>query len=159
MVSDPVQWLTQLLALMGYSTQVTLTTKEYGGVTNYWLEIDTTGWRSDQIQNLIGHEGAVIDAIQNLANVTLNEGNTEENQQFFTIEIAGYRARRLAQIVQIAKEAADWVRSRKQEYKIEHLTSAERRQVHLLLKAQPDLKTESVGKEPNRYLIVKPANS
>lgn len=105
MVSDPVQWLTQLLALMGYSTQVTLTPKNDGGNINHWLEIDTTGWRSDQIQNLIGHEGAVIDAIQYLANTILNVRNTEENYQFFTVEIAGYRARRMAQIAKIAQEA------------------------------------------------------
>jgi spoIIIJ-associated protein len=159
MVSDPVQWLTQLLALMGYSTQVTLTPKNDGGNINHWLEIDTTGWRSDQIQNPIGHEGAVIDAIQYLANTILNVRNTEENYQFFTVEIAGYRARRMAQIAKIAQEAADWVRTKKRAYKIEHLTPAERRQVHLLLQAHPDLKTESVGKEPHRCLIVKPANS
>ncbi len=157
MVKHPVQWLTHLLDLMGYSAQVTLTPKSNGGAVNHWLEIDTTGWRSDQVQNLIGHEGAVIDAIQHLANTILNVGNSEENHQFYTIEIAGYRLQRMAQIEKIALEAAEWVRTRGQEYKIEHLTSAERRQVHLLLQAHPDLKTESVGKEPHRHLIVKPA--
>ena len=158
MVRDPVQWLTRLLELMGYPAKVSLIPKNSGGKINHWLQVDTTGWRSNQVQNLIGHEGEVIDAIQHLANTILNVDNSEENHQFFTIEIAGYRSQRIAQIEKIALEAAEWVRTRRQEYKIEHLTAAERRQVHLLLQSQPDLKTESVGKEPHRHLIVKPAN-
>jgi spoIIIJ-associated protein len=159
MDKNPVEWIAQLLDLMGYPAQVTLTPKITGDGINHWLEIDVTGWRSDRVQNLIGHEGAVIDALQYLANATLNMGHGEDQHQFYTIEVGNYRAKRLAEIENIAREAAEWVRQRGQEYKIEHLNAAERRQVHMLLQDQSDLATESVGKEPHRHLIVKLANT
>lgn len=156
MEQNPVEWMTELLKLMGYPPQVRMTVKDSGGIPNYWLEIDTSGYTAQQIQNLIGQDGSVIDAIQYLANAILNVGNSESEYKFYTVEIAGYRANRIAQLEKMAQEAAAWVRAKGKEYKIENLSAAERRQVHLFLQKQGDVITESVGKEPNRHLIIKP---
>ena len=153
MCNDPVLWLEELLRLMGYppATVKLIATPD---PANFWLEIVPQGWRSREIQSLIGEHGEVLDAIQHLINATLNLPKTQQ-PVFYTIEINGYRAQRLNELEQIAERAAETVRSTGKDYKIEHLSAAERRHIHLILEKSPDLKTESVGKEPHRHLLVK----
>lgn len=153
MSKDPTIWLEELLKLMGYpSAPVAL--RPTDEPTNYWLEIDSKNWRSSEVQSLIGAQGEVIDAIQHLANATFNLDNPNP-AVFYTIEIDGYRSQRFKELAQIAEKAAETARTSGQDYKIEHLTAAERRYIHLILEKQPDLKTESVGREPHRHLLVK----
>jgi spoIIIJ-associated protein len=101
----------------------------------------------------------VLDSIQYLANTTLNLGKAAEDQQAFTIELGGYRARRLEELQAIAAEAAETVMANGQEFEIKSLSSAERRQVHHFLKDYEGLETFSRGKEPDRRLVVCPAKS
>jgi spoIIIJ-associated protein len=55
----------------------------------------------------------------------------------------------------MAENAAQQVRMTGKEYEMKSLSSAERRQVHTLLKDCPDLETYSRGKEPDRRLVVR----
>jgi spoIIIJ-associated protein len=119
-----------------------------------WLTIAEQSLSADQVQTLIGPGGAVLDSIQYLANTTLNLGKSEGEQQAFTIELAGYRSRRLAELKLMAEAAADQVRASGQEYELKGLSAAERRQVHHFLSAQSGLATFSRGKEPDRRLVV-----
>ncbi|NEP46594.1 MAG: RNA-binding protein, partial [Okeania sp. SIO2H7] len=123
---------------------------------DYWLIIDESNLTEEAIAILIGTEGAVIDAIQYLANTILNIGHElEEEGAAYTIEINGYRYRRLQELQLMADYAANQVRLTKLEYEIPSLSSAERRQVHRLLEEHEDLETYSRGQEPDRRLVVK----
>ncbi|MGF1674876.1 MAG: R3H domain-containing nucleic acid-binding protein, partial [Rivularia sp. (in: cyanobacteria)] len=51
----------------------------------------------------------------------------------------------------------DQVRNTGREVEVKSLSSAERRQVHTLLKEFEDLESFSQGKEPHRHLVVRPA--
>lgn len=157
------KWLIHLLELMGYVTSVTAefvtelnTSNPAESGINCWLTIDSTGLLSTQIEVLIGENGVNLDAIQQLANIALNAHlPIADTHCFFTVELDGYRAKRQAELRQIAENAANQVRLTQSQFEIEALTAAERRLVHMFLKEHPDLETFSQGKEPNRHLIVR----
>jgi spoIIIJ-associated protein len=157
-------WLKQLLDLMGYSTQV----KEIVAPLvdpastdiNVWLEIDRTNLDESAISDLMGRDGSNLDAIQSLANLHLNLGKeSDRDRHFYTIELNGYRAEQQERLRNLAESAANQVRETQQDYQIKHLSPAERRIVHMLLKECPDLETFSEGVEPHRYLIVRPSDT
>ncbi|MBD1861485.1 RNA-binding protein [Trichocoleus sp. FACHB-46] len=163
------EWLQELLSLVDLPADVQVAeqaahdpTSTQSGTeatledrASYWLTIDETGLTPEQIQQLTGPNGAVLDALQYLANTILNLGQAEDQQKAYTIELAGYRARRQAELQSLAEQAADQVRQTGQEVEMKALSSAERRQIHTFLKVYPDLETYSRGREPDRRLVVK----
>ena len=167
-------WLQELVGLMGYQVAVnarhTQSSPEEVNPSsrNYWLEINADNLQEQQIQRLIGQDGAVIDSLQYFANVLLNRHdhaelsdrtnhNSEHNQEhsFYTIELNGYRSKRLTDLQAIADQAVQQVRDTQSEFVIKQLSSADRRHIHQLLEEFPDIETRSQGREPNRHLIVK----
>ncbi len=156
------QWLEKLLQLMEVSaevqTQLHATAAEESDRSqsdNCWLTINQTNLQPEQIQILIGADGNVLDAIQYLANATLNLNQQQEEQAAYTIELDGYRVRRQAEIQAIAESAIEQVRATGKEVEIKSLSSAERRQIHTFLQDYKDLETFSRGKEPHRHLVIR----
>ncbi len=166
MTDSPIQrgqqWLERLLQLMGVSTNVeaklymaAAQISDSSEPDSYWLTIAQTNLQSEQIQALIGAEGSVLDAIQYLANATMNLNQPQEQQAAYIIELDEYRIRRQAEIQAIAESAIEQVRTTGQEVEIKSLSSAERRQIHTFLKDYQDLETFSRGKEPHRHLVIR----
>ena len=164
--SASANWLQELLSLMGYATSVDIRLAEVSpeqvtaGSKNYWLEINADGLQEQQIQRLIGNDGLVLDSLQYLATVILNrhlppDPVSPENHNFYTVELNGYRTKRLADLQSLADEAIAQVRETQTEFVIRQLSSADRRHIHQLLEGFPDIETHSQGREPNRHLIVK----
>jgi spoIIIJ-associated protein len=152
------QWLEQLLRLSRLPASVEATQESTALLEDkpsYWLTIDKTNLTPQQIQTLIGPEGASLDAIQYLANSILNLGQDEEHQAAYTIELDGYRLRRQAELQALAAHAAQKVRETGEEFELKSLSSAERRQIHTFLKECEDLETQSRGQEPDRRLVVR----
>ncbi len=171
--SVSARWLQELIGLMGYQTIVaanlTKASPEQTDSKNYWLEINSENLHDQQIQRLIGQDGAVIDSLQYFANVLLNrherselsdrldrnQGEHNQDHNFYTIELNGYRAKRITDLQAIADQAVHQVRDTQSEFVIKQLSSADRRHIHQLLEEFPDIETYSQGREPNRHLIVK----
>ena len=158
------QWLQELLQQCGFSVDITANKEENTlgerdplSLNSYWLTISESNLTETQIQNLIGRDGKVLDAIQYLANSILNLNQESEEQASYTIELNGYRVQRLAEIRNMIEEVIDRVRTTGREVEVKSLSSAERRQVHTLLKNFEDLESFSQGKEPHRHLVVRPA--
>ncbi len=156
------QWLEQLLSLSGISTAVDTQQPAETSPPNYWLTIEPDNLTPAQIEILIGTEGATIDAIQYLANASLNIHQEADLQAGYTIELDGYRQRRAIALKSIADEAATQVREHGNEVVLQPMSSAERRQMHTFFDSDPsysDLSTYSRGQEPDRRLVVKLAQS
>jgi spoIIIJ-associated protein len=151
------QWLVELLRLGGVPCSVHANAAKVETEGSIWLTIDETTLTSAQVERLIGEHGAVLDAIQYLANTTLNIGQPEQGQTAYTIELSGYRVQRQEELQALAEEAVQTVRETGEEYEMPNLSAAERRQVHTYLKAYEDLGTYSRGREPDRRLVVRPA--
>ncbi|PZO36468.1 MAG: RNA-binding protein [Pseudanabaena frigida] len=162
-------WFQELLSLMGYVASVNIRIDEPSpeqatdNSINFWLEINSDNLQPQQIQRLIGSNGIVIDSLQYLANILLNRHGSSEldrdvnhqNHNFYTVELDGYRSKRLNDLQALADEAVQQVREKQGEFVIKQLSSADRRHIHQLLEEFPDIETYSQGREPNRHLIVK----
>ncbi len=154
-----IEWLESLLKHQGVEAPVaaTLTEDEFGA--SCWLIIQDDGLSAEQVSALIGDKGHSLDALQYLANTTLNLGRSPEEQQPYTIELAGHRAKRKAELIALATEAAETAQSTGEEFEIKDLSSAERRQVHHFLGSYDGLETFSRGREPDRRLVVRQASA
>ncbi|MEM1310926.1 MAG: R3H domain-containing nucleic acid-binding protein [Cyanobacteria bacterium P01_D01_bin.71] len=152
-----VDWLQSLISHQGIEATVeaSLVEDEFGA--SCWLIIQSEAMSAEQINALIGENGRSLDAVQYLANTTLNLGRSPEEQQPYTIELAGHRAKRKAELVALATEAAEQARETGQEFEMKALSSAERRQVHHFLNGYEGLETFSRGREPDRRLVVRQA--
>ncbi|MBW4694514.1 MAG: RNA-binding protein [Lyngbya sp. HA4199-MV5] len=153
------QWLESLLQLAGLPANVTATLNSSFAEESCWLAIDDTALLPDQIQIITGTGGSVLDSIQYLTNAILNLSQERNQQQAFTVELAGYRLRRYAELKAIAEQAAAEVRDSGAEFELKALSSAERRQVHTMLKEYEDVETFSRGQEPDRRLVIRPLSS
>ncbi|MFM7448778.1 MAG: protein jag [Leptolyngbyaceae cyanobacterium] len=150
------QWLEELLQRSGLHSTVKVEMDHPLLEGGCWLVIDDSDLTPEQINGLTGPGGSVLDSMQYLANTILNLGREADQQCSFTIELAGYRLRRLEQLKQLAQQAVEQVRQTGEECEIKALSSAERRQVHTLLEEYGDLETFSRGQEPDRRLVVRP---
>jgi len=160
--SSEVSWLQKLLSLMGYTASIEIKLMELSAKAssnqNYWLEIDSSQLQQHQIERLIGEGGSVIDSLQYLANILLNKNLNNESQEltnFYTVELAGYRTKKLAELQNIITNAVRNVRETKIDFIIKQLSSSDRRYIHQILEEVADIETISEGREPNRQLVVK----
>lgn len=150
------QWLEELLRLAGLNADVTAELSSSFSEENCWLTIDEANLLPEQIQTITGAGGSVLDSIQYLTNAILNLSQERDQQQAFTVELAGYRLRRYDELKAIAEQAAASVQETGEEFELKALSSAERRQVHTMLKEHENLETFSRGQEPDRRLVIRP---
>jgi spoIIIJ-associated protein len=146
------QWVEEVLTLMSLPAAVEVLAEEQA--ESLWLRIEERDFTPEQRQVMVGAGGSSLDAIQFLANTLLNIHAAPEEQHSYTIEFDGYRQRRQQELRDLADAALDYVRSMKQEYVFDPMSSAERRYVHTILSVHEDVQTESRGREPERRLVV-----
>ena len=106
---------------------------------------------------LIGRHGQTIDAIQHLAYRVAYRGENERKR--VTVDAAGYRDRRAALLQQDADEAVDEVLDTGKPVALDAMNAVERRVVHEYLRDRDGIETYSEGDEPDRHLVVAPADS
>lgn len=75
------------------------------------------------------------------------------------VDCGGYRALRFEELRMTARVAAERVQTSKQSFKLNPMSSRERRIVHLTLKEMPGIRTESVGMGEERQVVIHPAES
>jgi spoIIIJ-associated protein len=105
---------------------------------------------------LIGRHGQTIDAIQYLLNA-ISHRRGDDPRKEVVVDAAGYRERRRATLESLALRTAEQVRASGEEVELEPMTAVERKVVHLVLKERGGVGTRSEGTEPNRYVVVVPA--
>ncbi len=83
-------------------------------------------------------------------------GDLLEDNERISFDALGFRQERTDELVLAAKVAADKVRDSDTPYSFAPMNSRERRVVHLALKDDPELRTESEGEGRARHLVVYP---
>jgi spoIIIJ-associated protein len=112
----------------------------------------------DDLGLLIGRHGHTIDAVQYLANAIVHRH--EEEPVDVVVDAQGYRARRERTLRDAAARAAADVIRTGEPVPLEPMSSVERKIVHVYLKAEvPRVRTASEGTEPNRHVVVLPAEA
>lgn len=106
------------------------------------------------LSTLIGRHGKTLDALQVLVAAITNR---ELGYRYpVVVDIEGYRHRRRQKLEQTARQAADRAASQHRPVRLRPMTPYERRIVHVALRNDRRVKTESEGAEPNRLVVVKP---
>ena len=75
------------------------------------------------------------------------------------IDCGGYRALRFEELKMTARVAAERVQSSRQPFRLNPMSSRERRIVHLALKDMSGIRTESVGVGEERQVVIHPADA
>lgn len=107
-------------------------------------------------QSVIGKHGAMLDAIQTLAGAVANKGR--EDYKRVVVDCENYRESREATLNRLAENLAAKAIRLGKKIKLEAMNPYERRIIHAALSEYEGIKTESEGKEPNRYVVIVPAN-
>jgi spoIIIJ-associated protein len=139
--------LTEMLGLMGLSGTVEIAS---GGETSR-LNV-----RGDDLGALIGRRGEKLASLQHIVNLIV--GRREGQHHRIAIDVENYRGRREQQLRDVADRAAKRVIQTGKIIQLEAMPAIERRVVHMALLENPRIRTQSVGVEPNRRIVVLPAS-
>jgi predicted RNA-binding protein Jag len=104
---------------------------------------------------LIGRHGNTLEALNLVFNNILNAG-VRNNRRYYTIDAEGYRARRAAQLRDLALNTLERCIREKTPQRLEPMLPSERKIVHLALADSEHVRTESEGEEPERRVVVFP---
>jgi len=101
---------------------------------------------------LIGRGGENLVALQQIVSAITSRrlGRTVH----IPVDIEGYRRRREDDLRDVARRVAGRVKTTGQAVTLEPMLAYERRVVHLAVQGEPGIKTESVGIDPNRRVVI-----
>jgi spoIIIJ-associated protein len=127
-----------------------------GDITTW---VDAAGGHVDiegsKLDFLVGVEGEILNALQDLTRLAV----LRQTQRWvrITVDVNGFKARRREEIAMIAKEAAERVAASRQDEELEPMTAFERKIVHDVIAGISGAQSDSIGEEPNRRVVVRPA--
>lgn len=101
---------------------------------------------------LIGKDGRVLNSLQLLLKQSLNTTPIKIKIQ---LDISNYKAKKIKNMEYEIKKIASSVLKSKVSANLDPMNSYERRIVHTIISEFENLETESIGEEPNRYVVIK----
>jgi len=139
--------LQELLGHMGLEAEVTIET----GDTSK-LDVKGSEHEKESLGALIGRKGERLSALQHLVNLMLSRRLGEWTRVL--VDVEDYRGRRERQLREIATRAAERVNESGKMLQLEPMPALERRWIHLALRDNPDVATQSIGEEPHRRVVI-----
>jgi spoIIIJ-associated protein len=110
---------------------------------------------SRDLSKLVGRDGEVLEALQELTRLAVHRETGDRSR--LMLDIAGFRARKRAELTELGEKAAEEVKGTGQPVKLKPMTPFERKVVHDAV-AAAGLRSESEGEEPERRVVVLPAS-
>ncbi len=124
------------------------------------IDIDVDGDRAaieiigGELTHLVGSDGEVLDALQELTRLAVYRETGARSR--LMLDVAGHRARRRAELVEVAAAAIEQVRAGTESVSLEPMSPFERKVVHDAV-ADAGLRSESEGAGPDRHVVILPA--
>jgi spoIIIJ-associated protein len=146
------QFLEKIVRAAGLQLKVTVQTAapDAGGDAEVIADLD------GRDKELLLERGAdVLKALEHLAFRALRLEPTYHEK--IHLDCGGYRALRFEELRMTARVAAERVQTSKQPFRLNPMSSRERRIVHIALKDMPGVRTESVGVGDERQVVIHPA--
>ena len=106
------------------------------------------------LKRLVGSDGEVLDALQELTRLAVQTKTGERSR--LMLDIAGFRAGRRTELAEVARTAIAEVRSSGNPVALEAMNPFERKVVHDVV-AEAGLVSDSDGVEPDRHVVIHPA--
>ncbi len=138
--------LQEMLRLMGVEATVEITMGS---------ETSKLNVKGEDLGVLIGRRGEKLASLQHLVNLIV--AKREGQWHRIAVDVENYRGRREEQLRDVAERAAKRVAQSGKIIQLEPMPAVERRIVHMALVENPRVRTQSVGVEPNRRIVVLPA--
>lgn len=138
----------QLIDLMGVDSRVGVAEKE--GVFTVQVNAENTGM-------LIGYHGETLSAFQLILGLLIHKQTGEWVK--IAVNVGDYLEKRLKQLEQMADNAVGRAREDGVSVTLPYLNSRERRHIHLYLEGVDGIRTESVGEDEERRLVIFPTTS
>ena len=140
-----VEFLTQL----GLDPEVEVGLLEEDDIK--YIKVNLEG---ENLSELIGFHGKVFDSLQNILGLIVNK-QLDLHEYRLLLEINDYRAQREEYLKQYAQRAAIEVKMNKSSLELSPMKPFERRIVHMILKEDSEVLTESTGEGNERRIIIK----
>ena len=145
--------LENLLSLAEISASVNLGAKGSGDEAVISLDIE-----GEDLGILIGRRGETLSSLQYLVNLIVSR--RLKSRVGVVVDVEGYRQRRYESLRLLARRLADQVRSTGRSVTLEPMTAGERRIIHLELRDDPYVTTQSIGEgEARKVAILSKSNS
>ena len=106
----------------------------------------------DDLGYLIGRRGDTLDAIQHLANYSINRG--VEGHIRINVDAESYREKREESLRRYARKKAQQVLKARRRTTLEPMNAYERHVIHAALQDMDNITTHSTGVEPNRCVVI-----
>lgn len=106
----------------------------------------------DKKNRWIGYRGKTLNAIQSILTAILMANFNEYTRVF--VNIGTYKEERRKQLETLAAKVSATIKKTKKKVVLEPMSSYERKIIHDFIAKDPDLKSESIGDEPNRKVVV-----
>ena len=136
-------FLDEFLKLMGNNIKYSIKKDEYG------LNIVIEG---EESVSLIGYRGETLYALQSLISTIASKGCDEKIRVL--LDIGNYKAKREKTLVDLANKLAKSVEATGKPIKLEPMQAYERKIIHSALQDSKKVKTESIGEEPRRRIVI-----
>ena len=107
----------------------------------------------DDLGVLIGPRGHVVSAIQELTRAIVQR-SSEDSAGRVTVDVAGYRAKRVKALERFTTQLAQEVLESGEEKALEPMVSADRKIVHDTAAEIAGVGTRSEGYDPRRYVVI-----
>ncbi|EGL0976279.1 protein jag [Listeria monocytogenes] len=110
--------------------------------------------KGDSLGMLIGKHGQTLNALQYLTQLIVNK--TTSQYKNIIVNVGDYRERRHETLVILANKMADKALKTKRAVHLEPMPSFERKIIHAILSENEQIETHSEGRDPYRYIVIKP---
>ncbi len=139
--------LRDILSLMNVSANVVLDKSGAGDAGSIPLDI-----KGEDLGILIGRRGETLSALQYLVNLIISR--RLKSRVGVVVDVEGYRQRRYESLRLLARRLAEQVKSSGRSVTLEPMPPNERRIIHLELKDNPDVTTQSIGQGEERKITI-----
>lgn len=112
--------------------------------------------KGDSLGMLIGKHGQTLNALQYLTQLIANK--TTSQYKNIIVNVGDYRERRHETLVILANKMADKALKTKRAVHLEPMPSFERKIIHAILSENEQIETHSEGRDPYRYIVIKPVD-
>ena len=106
----------------------------------------------ENVGNLIGYRGEALYALENILKAIANRES--ENRVIVRLDIEGYKEKRIKTLQEVATKKAKIVEKTGRMITLEPMQAYERKIIHSALQDSEKVKTESIGEEPRRRVVI-----
>lgn len=138
-------YLEGLLDIVDYEGDIEM------GIRNNRPVVQIVADDNTDIKHLIGRQGEVVDALQQLTRLAVQQKTGERSH--LIVDVDGYLKRKRQRLQDMALDAVDEVRETGEPVSLNPMNSFERKIVHDVVREE-GLKSRSHGEEPKRYVTI-----